>query len=223
MNAQRYRSLFLALIVGPAIAAAADEPIRLSGDESARTAPFEVGGPWLLDWSTRSDYPELTNFEMRLYQAETGEFVGTIVQLEGTGRGLKMFEDAGSYEIEVVSQALHWELLISEIDPTDAQALKRLSAGERTLEDAARTAARRVPEGGFASWRPVGDDTLLLFSEDESRGFRVTFSPPCPGLSSAEALSFITAPGTDVGRYDSILLENGVRCYFAEIVPTVFD
>ena len=37
-----------------------------------------------------------------------------------------------------------------------------------------------------------------------------------------EKLDFIALPGGPE-RYDSILLEDGTRCYFARVVPTVFD
>jgi hypothetical protein len=64
---------------------------------------------------------------------------------------------------------------------------------------------------------------LLLFSEDESSGYRVTFSPACPGLSKATALSFVTAFESGVESYNSILLDNGTRCFFNRVVPTVID
>jgi hypothetical protein len=73
------------------------ETIRFSGDESSKPPAFTVDGPWLLDWSTRSEFPLLANFELRLHDGLSGKFIGTITQLEGTGRGLKLFEDAGTY------------------------------------------------------------------------------------------------------------------------------
>ena len=65
--------------------------------------------------------------------------------------------------------------------------------------------------------------TLLLFAADKVHGYRVMFSPACPGLSNAKALSFVTEFDLGVESYNSILLDNGTRCYFNRVVPTVFD
>ena len=65
--------------------------------------------------------------------------------------------------------------------------------------------------------------TLLLFAADKVHGYRVMFSPACPGLSNAKALSFVTEFDQGVESYNSILLDNGTRCYFNRVVPTVFD
>ncbi len=201
--------------------AGADLQERFSGAESGRTPVFETSGPWLLYWSVSSDFPEMASFELRVFDAESDEFLGT-VQNEGTGGGRRLFERAGRYELQIISEAVRWEIEISAADATRAAELKRSSEGRATLDDAASREARRVPADAFVSWRPVDDSTLLLFANDEATGFRVHFSAPCPGLSNATALSFIALPGGPE-RYDSILLEDGTRCYFARVVPTVFD
>ena len=79
----------------------------------------------------------------------------------------------------------------------------------------------RVREGSFSSWRPESDEALLLFSEDGVI-WRATFTKPCPGLASATAISFMTAPTGGLQEYDSILLEDGTRCMFARVAPTRF-
>jgi hypothetical protein len=225
MNAQRTVLSLLLLLTGLSgfATANADEARFFSGTESGRTPVFETSGPWLLDWSIQSDYAQMTNFELRLYDAATDEFVGTIAQLEGTGRGLKLFEDAGQWQLQVVSQALTWQIEIAEIGSDRAAALRRASQGEATLEDKAAVKASRVPGDAFVSWRPVDDSTLLLFAGDEATGFRISFDPPCPGLSDAKALSFVSVTGSGPERFDSIMLEDGTRCYFRRVVPSVFD
>jgi hypothetical protein len=92
-----------------------------------------------------------------------------------------------------------------------------------SLEARSVAASRQVTAGSFQSWRPVDDETLLLFSGDEASGYRVTFAPACPGLSAAKALSFVTNFDKGVESYNSILLDDGTRCYFNRVVPTVFD
>ena len=74
--------------------------------------------------------------------------------------------------------------------------------------------------------QPVGEVhllPLLLFAGDEATGFRISFDPPCPGLSDAKALSFVSVTGSGPERFDSIMLEDGTRCYFRRVVPSVFD
>ena len=214
----------LTLYANAATSADADA-VRFTGDQSERTAIFEMDGPWLLDWTVRNKTETAlpTNFEMRLHDADSGKFVGTIVQLEGTGRGLKLFENAGSFQIEIVAQNLLWDLQIETVDPQEAERIKRLSEDGPSLDDMAKRKARQVAEGSFSSWRPVDDETLLLFAEDDATGYRILFSPACPGLTEAKALSFVTAFDGGIENYDSILLDDGTRCYFKSVVPTIFD
>ena len=137
--------------------------------------------------------------------------------------GRRLFERAGRFQIQVISRALSWDIEITETDSAHASALKRASEGRSTLEDTASVESRRVPADAFASWRPVGDSTLLLFSSDETTGFRIRFDEPCTGLAGATALSFLSLPAGGPERYDSIMLEDGTRCYFGRVTPTIFD
>ena len=221
----RIPALFLAaLTLSSTTAWSADaDSVRFSGAESERTAVFEMDGPWLLDWTVGRKSQLPTYFEMRLLRADSGELVGRIVQLEGTGSGLRLFEDVGSFQIEVVAQNLNWDLQIDATDPQEAARMKRTGEGAPSLEDRAKQIARQVTEGSFSSWRPVDDETLLLFAEDDATGFQVSFSPACPGLTAAKALSFVTGFDDGIESYDSILLEDGTRCYFKSVVPTIFD
>lgn len=229
-----FSSLICYAIASPAVNA---EVTHFAGNTTERTEIFEVAGPWLLDWSVRSSSKLPCNYqiwaddgneglpcnlELRLLDAGSGEHIGTIAQLEGEGRGFKLFEQAGSYRIDVVSQHVNWELLIEPVDEERAAELKALAEKGPSLAVRAQAAARQVAEGSFKSWRPVDDQTLLLFAEDGISGFRVMFEPPCPGLSKAKALSFVTVLGPGIERYDSVLLDDATRCYFKKVVPTVF-
>lgn len=192
------------------------ETIRFSGNESSKPPAFTVDGPWLLDWSTRSEFPLLANFELRLHDSPSGKFIGTITQLEGTGRGLKLFEDAGTYQLAIVAGNVNWEIEISEVSQDQASEMKRAAEGGPSLRDSSRQVLRRVRESSFVEWRAIGDETLLLFSDD-GLGWRVSFSPECPGLESATAISFVAPVTNDDDQYDSILLDNGTRCYFDRV------
>lgn len=229
--------LFLVSLPGAAWSAEGTET-RFAGDKTGLTAPFEMDGPWLLDWSVRSNSGlpcnfaiwggadqagQPCNFEMRLLDESSNRYLGTIAQFEGAGRGFKLFEQPGRYRIDVVAQNVVWEFLVTPIDEHVATEIKAQTKKGVSLEARSMVASSRVAEGSFQSWRPVDDETLLLFSEDDVHGYRVTFSPACPGLSGAKALSFVTVFDSGVANYDSILMDNGNRCYFNRVVPTVLD
>jgi len=205
-------------------AADTDTTLRFSGDESSRTPVFERSGPWMLYWTTNSEDTLPKLFELRLYEADSGEFVGTIAAVRETGSNRKMFEETGRYQIEVVAQHLAWTLQIAAVSSTEAGRLKRRGAGRSTIEDSSQAFARQVPEDSFESWRPVDDRALLLFAKDETRGFRITFPKACEGLSQATALMFVSAGyGSGGELYDAIMLDDGTHCSFGRVVPTVFD
>ena len=211
------------LVLDPSSGEAAQESWHFTGDGTERTATFEVQGPWLLDWSATSDLPQLAILELRLHDGVSGEYLGTIAQLQGTGRGLKLFEQGGSYAIAAVAGNLKWQLDIAPLDVAEAERLKRLSGdGEPTLADGARRALERVPADSFSSWRAESAESLLLFGE-AGTGWRVTFAGPCKGLASATAISFVTPATGTLDAYDSILLDDGTRCRFASAVPTKAD
>ena len=200
----------------------ADETRRFSGNESGGTPVFETSGPWLLYWSSRSEFPEMASIELRVYDAASGDFLGSVQNDDGAEGGRRLFESAGSYRVQVIAQAVAWQIEITEIDQRRAAAIKRASEGRSTLEDRVAKEVRQVDADAFTSWRPADDSTLLLFSADEATGFRVLFDAPCSGLTDATALSFIAATGGGPERYDSIMLDDGTRCYFGRVIPTVF-
>lgn len=215
------------------------EDLRFAGNAAGESDVFTMNGPWLLDWSARSpsklpcNYQIWSrdgteglpcNFELRLIDADSGDYIGMIAQLEGEGRGYKLFEAPGNYRIGIVSQHVEWELLVKPITAERAAKLKDLTASGPTLEDRSMAAAREVAEGTFASWRPVDDGMLLLFAEDGTTGYRITFTPGCTGLAEATALSFVSASSAGgIERFDSILLDDGTQCYFDRVIPAVFD
>ncbi len=219
-----FSRFFLALLVLQCYAASATEAdrMRFDGEGNGRTAVFEVEGPWLLDWSLHSDVPLLAVFEMRLHEGASGDFIGRLMELHGTGNGLKLFEEGGDFQIAIVASNVAWELKISQVSAEQAAQIKRLSANKPTLQDSAKAKQRVVREGTFSEWRPVGNDTLLLFDSDNI-GWRATFAEPCPGLESATVISFVTPAVGSLEDYDSILLENGTRCYFDRVVPTLVE
>ncbi len=193
---------------------------KLSGKDNGKSPAFTVDGPWTMDWSARSEFPLLASIDMRLHDGTTGEFIGMLVEIKGTGRGLKVFENAGTFQVVVVGTFVEWDIEIQEISAEQAVSLKRSAEGRPSLLDSVKRTSRRVPAGSFKSWRPQDDENLLLF-DDHGIGWRVSFSPACPGLQSATAISFVTPAGDGLGEYDSIMLDDGTRCYFDRVIPAV--
>jgi hypothetical protein len=197
---------------------------RFEGVGNERTPVFEPGGPWMLYWYTQSDNTLPKTFELRLYDVDSGGYAGTIIQQRIIANGKKLFEEPGRYQVAVVAANLEWTLVVSEIPDDKAAQLVRESKGQPTIGDTAAEYARQVSEADFESWRPVDDDTLLLFAADETRGFRVSFEVPCRGLKDATALTFVSSGVARGGElYESIMLDDGTHCPFASVVPTVFD
>ena len=194
---------------------------KLNGKDSDKPPTFTVDGPWTMDWRARSEFPLLASFEMRLHDGTTGEFIGMVVEIKGTGSGLKFFENAGTFQVVVVGTFVNWDIEIQEISEEQAASLKRSADGKPSLLDSVSQVSRLVPEGSFKSWRPEDNENLLLFNDD-GVGWRVTFSPACPGLEAATAISFVMASQDgNLENYDSILLDDGTRCYFDKAIPSV--
>lgn len=210
--------------LGAALTVEAGTLARFEGDGNERTPVFEPGTPWMLYWYTQSDNALPKTFELRLYEVDSGEYLGTIIQQRIIANGKKLFEDPGGYQVDVVAENLDWTLVVSEIPEDKAARLVRKSKGQPTIRDTAERYANRVAEGSFESWRPVDEQTLLLFAADETQGFRVSFEIPCRGLKDASALTFVSSGmGPDGELYDSVMLDDGTHCAFAKVIPTVFD
>jgi hypothetical protein len=216
--------LVILALASVALAAEAGTLVRFEGDSNERTPVFEPGSPWMLYWYTQSDNALPKTFELRLYEADSGKYLGTIIQQRIIANGEKLFEEPGRYQVDVVAGNLDWSLVVSEISREKAAQLIRESEGQPTLEDSAGRYANQVAEGSFESWRPVDDEALLLFAADEAQGFRVGFEVPCKGLKDATALTFMSSGmGPDGELYDSVMLDDGTHCTFSRVVPTVLD
>jgi hypothetical protein len=179
-----------------AMPTAASDTARFTGKGDDRTAVCRTSGPWTLDWSITSDLSLLANFEMRMHDGISGEFIGTVIQLEGTGNGLKLFEDGGEFRLSIVASNVVWEVEIAEVTEEQAARIKRSADDKPSLQDSSRWTMRQLPIDTFDSWRAVGNDTLLLL-DDGGTGWRVTFAGTCPGVASASAVSFVTSSYRD--------------------------
>ena len=215
---QCLKTLGLTLLLLGALPAIAGEE-RLTGSGSGRTATFNVDSPWLAEWTTTSEQPKLASVEIRLYDAITDEYLGDVVELKGTGNGVKLFEEPGNFQFVIVGSFVDWDIRVYEIDAERAARMRRQAEGRSSTLDVAQAASRLVPESSFESWRPKGNDTLLLF-RNGTLSWTIRFDPPCTGLESATALSFMARSiERGVNQYDSVMLDNGQRCDFHSATP----
>ncbi len=219
----QFASLLPALLLVSVTAPLADASERLQGTDSGRTPTFTVDGPWLLEWRTTSEFPLQSEIEIRLFDADTGDYLGQVAERDGIGSGVRFFDNPGTYQLVIIGTFVEWDIMIEALEQDRAAVVKRRAEGNPTLLDAAREFARVVPASGFRSWRPDSDSELLLFDAGEL-AWRVRFSPPCEGLSGATSLSFVYRAG-DGGDslYDAILLEDGRRCDFDSVIPARLD
>ena len=177
---QRIRSIGIALLLICALPAIASAE-RLTGSDSGRPPAVTFDGPWLMEWSTKSEFPILASIEIRLYDADNGEYLGMVAELKGTGSGVKLFESPGTYQFVIVGTFVDWDIRVEAVDAERAAEMTRAAEGRPSTLDATREISRLVPESSFESWRPEGNDTLLLF-RDGILSWTVGFAPACPGL-----------------------------------------
>ncbi|MCW8845102.1 MAG: hypothetical protein OQK99_04630 [Gammaproteobacteria bacterium] len=217
---KRMCAALLALVALTFFTATWAEPqvLRFSGSGSERTPVFVVGSPWLIDWSTESEFPQTGTIEIRLHDADTDRIVGIINQAEGIARGLKLMEDVGKFSIAVDARNVDWIIDITELTPERAAELKEQAATGPSLAERSHQLAKYVPAGSFSGWMAADDSTLVLLGKDGG-GWRVSIAPPCAGLSTAKTLAFVTPMAGSLGHYDSVLLEDGTRCYFERVAP----
>ena len=160
----RKSAVFLLALLAIPLSAEAGTLARFEGDSNERTAMFEPGGPWMLYWYTQSEDTLPKTFELRLHDADSGEYLGTVIQQRIIANGKKLFEDAGRYQLDVVALNLDWTLVVSEIADDKAAQLIRESKGQPTLEDSAARYANQVSESSFETWRPEGWVMAVGFS-----------------------------------------------------------
>lgn len=215
------RVVLLALAVMPLGMVMAGEPqaLKFSGSGNGSTPVFQVTAPWLIDWRALGEFPRVSFVEFRLHDASSGKIIGIINQSEGGARGLKLMEQLGTFRIEVSAGTVDWSIDIIQVSAERASQLKDKAGRQPSLAERSKSAARRLPEGPFAGWHAEDDSTIFL-DQDNGSGWRLSFVPPCAGLSRARGITFMSSVDGPVDEYDSVMLDDGSRCYFDSVSPT---
>jgi len=198
-------------------AAAAETPaMKFSGSESQGTEDFTVKGPWLLDWRVEAEFPDLATTVIYL-KDESDQTIDTVADFAGQGNGLKLFRQSGTFHIAVSVQNAKWSIEVNEISDEWANRLEKMTQARAAGHAPTRPPQKQVAAGTFKGWHAESDQAIVLTGTG-AMDFRVTFGKGgCPGLAKAKELSFVTPGKENTDFYDSILLDDGTRCYFDKV------
>jgi hypothetical protein len=109
----------LALVVSSAQGAQLVREFR--GTNNSTTPTFTVEAPWVLDWRLDGDYDQLVALEVTLVEAKTGRHVGQVLHTKRKGNGVRLFQQAGTYELRVSGSLARWTLKILQLTPEEAE------------------------------------------------------------------------------------------------------
>lgn len=99
---------------------AADTVKEFRGTGNTTTAVFTVESPWLLDWRLDGDFEQMVALDITLVEAPSGRHVGRVLHTKRLGNGLKLFSEAGRYQLRISSTLARWTIKIQQIQPEEA-------------------------------------------------------------------------------------------------------
>lgn len=114
-------ALILALFAASVNAAAAETVKEFRGTGNTTTSIFTVAAPWLLDWRLDGDYDRLIALDITLVEARTGRHVGRVLHTKYKGNGVKLFKDAGQYQLRISSTLARWTLKVQQLQPEEEE------------------------------------------------------------------------------------------------------
>lgn len=114
-------ALILLLFVASVNAGAAETVKEFRGMGNTTTAIFTVAAPWVLDWRLDGDYDQLIALDITLVEAHTGRHVGRVLHTKHKGNGVKLFKDAGQYQLRISSSLARWTLKVQQLQPEEEE------------------------------------------------------------------------------------------------------
>ena len=117
----RKLSLIMLLILASSLVSAKQTVKEFSGTGNTTTAIFTVQSPWLLDWRLDGDYDALIALDIALVEGRTGRHIGRILHTKYKGNGVKLFNEAGTYQLRVSSTLARWRIRIEQITDEEAE------------------------------------------------------------------------------------------------------
>ena len=74
-----------------------------------------------MDWRLDADYDQLVALDITLVEAKTGRHVGRILHTKNKGNGIKLFYEAGNYQMRISSTLARWRIRIEQLTDEEAQ------------------------------------------------------------------------------------------------------
>ncbi|MBT8107848.1 MAG: hypothetical protein KJP17_06410 [Gammaproteobacteria bacterium] len=117
----RYLLVSCLLVLAATAADAKTRVAEFSGSGNATTAIFRVESPWIIDWRLDGDYEQMMGLEITLVEARTGRHVGRIIYTKRRGNGVKLFHQAGLYQLRISSTLARWSVKIEQLTREEAE------------------------------------------------------------------------------------------------------
>ena len=111
----------LVLLLAGTMASASELVKEFSGRASVTTAIFDVDSPWIMDWNLKADYDQLVALDITLIEAKTGRHVGRVLHTKRKGNGVKLFYEAGSYQLRISATLARWRIKIEQLTDEEAE------------------------------------------------------------------------------------------------------
>ena len=117
----RYLLVFCALVFAASAADAKTRVAEFKGTGNTTTAIFRVESPWILDWRLDGDYDQMMGLEITLVEARTSRHVGRVVYTKHRSNGVKLFHQAGLYQLRISSTLARWSVRIEQLTREEAE------------------------------------------------------------------------------------------------------
>jgi hypothetical protein len=114
------------LLVATLPASAAELVREFSGSGNTTTVAFHVESPWIMDWRLDADYDQLVALDITLVEAKTGRHIGRVLHTKNKGNGVKLFYEAGNYQLRISSTLARWRIRLVPGLPLDIATDTRL-------------------------------------------------------------------------------------------------
>lgn len=112
---------FVVLILTVSSASSSQIVREFKGSGATTTSAFRVESPWIIDWRLDGDFDALVALDVTLIEAKTGRHIGRVLHTKNKGNGVKLFREAGEYQLRVSSTLGRWRLRIEQLTAEEAE------------------------------------------------------------------------------------------------------
>jgi hypothetical protein len=116
------RIALIVFLFAASLSARAEVTVKeFRGTGNMTTSIFTVESPWLLDWRLDGDYDRMVALDITLVEAHTGKHVGRVLYTKHKGNGVKLFKDAGQFQLRISSTLARWTLKVQQLQPEEEE------------------------------------------------------------------------------------------------------